>query len=280
MSLATFAERHPNVPIAQLAIAATGPLATLKSFAFDSNYDGVVLLSLNPENLLPPRENDQLEYLDFYRSRWTLDQRMNFRIANLIEPFVITRHFNYGVDNILRRLLNDGRLPVGALYIRVSERREHDADFTLTDGMRLQEQRYPDVRARYEYLEKIVGEAWPITLGVLRDSVSAIHGRGGCVVLVRMPSGGRWLEEDRRLFGSSVYWEDVLDALGVYGVHYRDMAGVQNLPYPDGEHVDARDQVRLTTAMLDALDALGIYDETRSCRPAPETVGIPSDASQ
>lgn len=267
LSLETFAARRPEVPIAQLAVAAKGPIAALESLAEDSEFNGVVLFDFNPETLLPPREQEQADYVDYYRSRWSLDQQANFLIANAAEPWLVTRHSYYGLKHLAETLLAQRRLPEVPLYLIVRENREHDADFSVADGRRMLANRMPEMARRYQELHSSLDRTWPAMLRTLASAVDRIHGRGGCVVLIRMPSAGQLLQEDERVFSGRRYWEDVLTHLSVYGVHYRAIEGVYRIPLPDGEHVDVRDQARFTRALLDELDRVGIYDPARPCRP-------------
>jgi hypothetical protein len=266
-SLDTFRARYPDVPVGQLAVPATGPLATLKSFAYDSSFDGVILFSFNPENLLPPRDNEQAGYVRYYRERWNLDHKLNFKIANVFEPFLVTRHDYYGLNRVARSLLSTRALPSSPLYLSVREDRQHDAHFADTDPMAMQETRIGAVIRRHDQLMKTVDAEWPRTMRALADAVGAIHARGGCVVFLRLPITARSLEQDQRIFVRPKYWDDVLRQLGVFGVHHEQLKGVSEIPLPDAEHIDAADQMRFTNALLDELDKLGVYDPARRCRP-------------
>lgn len=266
-SLETFEKRYPGTPVAQLAIPATGPLATLKSFAYETDFDGVILFSFNPENLLPPREHDQEGYVEYYRSRWSLDQKLNFDIGSLFEPLLVTRHDVYSINRIVRRFLGGQEQPKLRLYLSVRQNRQHDADFSLTDPLQLQDNRIGAVVRRHDRLLNVIDKVWPHTLQALVDAVNAIHNRGGCVVFLRMPIVDRSLQQDQRIFAKSKYWDALLAELGVYGVHYDQIAGLDHIPLPDAEHIDARDQQRFTAALIDELDRLGIYDPAGPCKP-------------
>lgn len=279
LSLDAFRQRHPHVPIAQLAVAAKGPLATLQSLAHDSDFDGVILLDFNPEHLLPPREDEQADYVDYYRSRWSIDQRLNFLVSNILEPWLVTRHSYYGVNHVVRSFLAERTLPKAPLYVGVRESRQHDADFTLADGDEMRKSRLADMVRRYDYLATTADREWPRTLQSVQAAVEEIHRRGGCVVLIRMPSVKQFLEQDERVFSGPRYWEDVLARLGVHGVHYRQIDGLESIPLPDAEHVDTRDQARFTNALLDELDELGIHDPARPCRPSARTGQPPGRSS-
>lgn len=267
LSLDTFANRHPAVPVAQLAVPAKGPLGTLEAFAFQTDFNGVILLDFDPENLLPPRENEQADYLRYYSSRWSLDQGWNLRIGSLLEPWLVTRHFNYGIDHVVRTLLTKQELPTATLYVSVRHDREHDADFSLADAEEMVRLRFGPFLARYRNVESMLDTEWPRILLRIAAAVSAIHQRGGCVVLVRMPLQGVWLERQERFFGSDAFWAQVLDAVGAYGVDLLRAAALLDLRLPDDEHLDHRDQARFTELLIDKLDALGIYNSAGSCGP-------------
>lgn len=267
LSLDRFAARFPGVPVAQLAIPATGPLAALKSFAYDSDFDGVVLFSFNPENLMPPREDEQAAYANYYHKRWSPDQKLNFALGNMLEPNLVSRYDYYGLNRVLRSLLDEASLPESPLYLSVRRNRQHDADFTLTDPETLRSNRVEELLERYDELARIVDRQWPKTLETVVAAVNEIHSRGGCVVFVRLPIAGVWLEQDRRVFPAPKYWDDVLSKVGAFGVRSEQLKGADDILLPDHEHLDARDQARFTDALLDELEAMGIYNTSRSCRP-------------
>jgi hypothetical protein len=264
--LDTFERRYPGIPVAQLAVPATGPLATLNSFAYETDFDGVILFSFNPENILPPREKEQEEYVSFYDSRWNTNQRLNFKIASAFESILISRRDYYGINRVIHNLLEDRKLP-SPIYLSIRDNRVHDADFALTDAEVLKNNRIAEVVRRHDHLLKVIDQVWPATLQALEDTVAAIHGRGGCVVFIRMPIVERWLEQDQRIFTKSRFWDSVLSELEVYGVHYDQIAGHEQISLPDGEHMNAHDQSEFTSSLLDELDRLGIYDPNGSCRP-------------
>lgn len=267
VSLETFSQRHPGLPIAQLAVPARGPLATLESFAYQSAFDGVILFEFDPESLLPPREDEQAAYINYYKSRWSIDQSWNLWLASLLEPWLVTRHGNYGINQIVRTLLSRGRLPTAALYLSVRSTREHDADYSLADVEWIEKNRLAELSVRYRRIESMLDTEWPRTLSRLVSAVSAIHDRRGCVVLVRMPARGSLLKYHERAFGSDVYWTGVLKAVGAHGVDLRRAPDLLNVQLPDSQHLDHRDQARFTHLLIDDLDAIGIYDAARSCRP-------------
>jgi hypothetical protein len=274
LSLDTFAKRHPGVPVAQLAIPARGPLKTLETFAYQTDFNGVLLLDFDPESLLPPRENEQADYLSYYASRWSIDQAWNLRVASLLEPRLVTRHYNYGIDNLARTWLTKTELPTAALYLSVHENREHDADFSLVDAGEMVRLRIDPLLARYRSVESMLEVEWPRTQARVAAAVSAIHQRGGCVVLVRTPESGRWLELQERFFGTGAFWTQTVAAVGAYGVDLLQAGSLFKLPLPDGQHLDHRDQARFTELLIDRLDALGIYSGERPCRPTGNQAGV------
>ncbi len=264
----TFAKRHPGVPVAQLAIPAKGPLKAFETFAFKTDFKGVLLLEFSPESFLPPREDEQADYIDYYDSRWSIDEAWNLRLASLLEPRLVTRHYNYSLDSLVRTWWNRRTLPTAALYLRVQEDREHDADFSIADLREMEEIRVGPLLDRYRNVESIVDVEWPRTLARLAAAASAIHRRGGCVVLVRAPEGGKWLELHERLFGTETFWTHALDTIGAHGIDLLRAESQFKLPLPDGQHVDFRDQARFTDLLIDKLDAIGIYTADRSCHPS------------
>ena len=190
------------------------------------------------------------------------------RIRGYFESLLVSRQAYYGINRVVRTYLADGKLP-SPLYVSIQDNRSHDADFTLTDGAKLQEIRIGPLTARHDRLAQVIDRAWPDTLDSITNAVAAIHGRGGCVVFVRMPIDGRSRSQDQRTFSRETFWVSTLEEVGVLGIHYEQIPGVGEIPLPDDEHIDFRDKDRFTNALIDELDTLGIYDTARSCRPEP-----------
>ena len=265
LSIETFVKRIPNVPFSQLAVAAKGPLATLRSLAFDSNFNGVILISFDPENLLPPRENDQQDYVDYYNSQWSLDKQANLNIGGLLQPYLVSRHSSFGINQIVRELINRSELPNSPLYLSLRANRQYEPDFSLTDPIKQQNNRITDLVRRHDYLQTIIDDSWPTAIRNLKEPIDVIQKRGGCVVLIRMPINGRWLEQDQRVFAGPKFWDNVLDELNVVGVHYNDIPEIESYPLPDAQHIDVRQQQKFTNALIDELLDLGVYDLNSSC---------------
>lgn len=275
LSLETFSQRHPEVPVAQLAIAARGPLATLEDFAYHSRFGGLLLLEFDPDSLLPPRDGEQAGYLAYYRTRWTIDQSWNLALAGLVEPWLVTRHANYGVNQIVRNLLARGRLPAAALYLTVRETRQHDADYALANVEWIEQNRRAELASRYRQLDSIVDKEWPRTLSRLVSAVAAVHARGGCVVLVKMPAQGAPLQYHQQAFGSASYWSHVLKAVGAYGLDLTTAIDTLGLQLADSMHLDHADQSPFTHLLLDYLDALAAFDSARACHPSASALPLP-----
>ncbi len=79
------------------------------------------------------RRDGQEPNVDHYRKRWNIDVLLNFLARSFVERFMVTRHHNYGVDSILRKLLDTRKLPPAVLYMETEFDREIHADYSKED---------------------------------------------------------------------------------------------------------------------------------------------------
>jgi hypothetical protein len=87
------------------------------------------------------------------------------------------------------------------------------------------------------------------------SAARAIQERGGRVVFLCMPSGGKVEEREERVFPRKDYWERLAAATTAEAIHSSDMPTLAAFPCPDGEHLDYRDALRFTRALAEVLKA-------------------------
>lgn len=91
---------------------------------------------------------------------------------------------------------------------------------------------------------------------VIAGYVHRIEARGGHVIVVMFPRSGLVRAADEKRFPSDRYWSRFLEKIGVPGLDYRQVPAMAALRCPDGSHLDARDQVTFTRALVSALPSL------------------------
>lgn len=84
----------------------------------------------------------------------------------------------------------------------------------------------------------------------LEHAVSAIQSRGGRVIIIAMPTSGLILEADSRRFPRTLYWDKVVATTTAKTTHWQDHNALSGFVCPDGSHLDKRDTVSFTEALV------------------------------
>lgn len=87
----------------------------------------------------------------------------------------------------------------------------------------------------------------------LRDfeaAVTAIQSRGGKVLLLTMPTSGLVSKIDERRYPRHLYWDRLVAVTAAQTLHWQDHPELASFDCPDGSHLDRRDRVRFTEAVV------------------------------
>lgn len=259
-----FHERHPDVPVAQLAVSGRAPLATLADLADDPAFGGLVVCGLEAAQLMAPAaagaQRDEVEY--FHREWAPRDRfylnglRLDLLTSSLVAERLALRNPELDLRRLLVRALEGRGLPPTP-YNRVRFDRWRPSDYTRTSSKRRLDRELGLLRLARR--DRVVDEAlWRERVAELARQVARIEARGGAVVFVRFPtSPERWREEEQ-LWPRAEFWDRLEAETGAATVHFRDLPGVDVLALPDGSHLDERDAPTFTRALTGELERLGL----------------------
>jgi hypothetical protein len=257
--------RYPVANVRQLAVAGQQPFAAVRDLANTPDFNGVIVTSLMPFDILEPFREDQQSYVDHYEGKWNLNNKLNFLAGSFFESIFVFRQQNYGLNSILQTLLRTGALPDAVLYIRTHFNREVDANYKLADLETQKATRVNDAKKRYDLLSPVDRDLWLARLRELDGLAGRIASRGGCVIAVRMPSEPELYAEEIRLFPKPEYWQEIAASKSIIAVHFDDIPGVADFDLPDLQHVDEEDKEAFTNLLLSAIEraAAGRCDRLR-----------------
>jgi hypothetical protein len=98
--------------------------------------------------------------------------------------------------------------------------------------------------------------------------VKALRERGVPVLFVRMPSDGRYLEYEDKLFPRAETWDALLAATGAPGIHFQDYPELnQAWNLPEWSHLSHADGERFTAALYDVI-ARDFWKSPENATPA------------
>jgi hypothetical protein len=79
--------------------------------------------------------------------------------------------------------------------------------------------------------------------------VNEIRAGGGDVVFVRMPSSGRTLAREHKLFPRENFWDLFATGVDAVAIHFEDYPELRGFDAPDGSHIDQSDTAAFSAAL-------------------------------
>lgn len=260
-----------------LAIDGSSVGPVLAGLAKDPDIRGTVLVDVMPAPIisLGTEGGVSQQYQSAYEQRESvsdLASRSEALEARLTQE-VRSRLANYSDsarpwDALRRRLLEPDATP---RYLQTLPDRSRVADygavempkFYLRRVVRHLGERLPfDERLSDSELERLltgyVRQLSPVdgdgqSLKGLRDieaAVTAIQSRGGKVLLLTMPTSGLITEIDQRRYPRQLYWDRLAVTTSAQTLHWQDHPELSGFDCPDGSHLDRRDRVQFTEALV------------------------------
>lgn len=254
-------------PVVQLASNGMSPLPVLEDLAADGLFRGVVLCGLSIPTLFGHPKYDEkarnwirasqrqthldrwnqwvlmrLEELFVYPAKEELFAQLmaSFQILTSDEP----RTLFWGSSTQLT-IIDENRESYMPVYV---EKNKSVREYIIGEQIREMgkpEAVSPEERARV--IERV------------RAAVQRIQARGGKVVFIRYPAGGRIAELEARVWPRERYWDALAALPGVIGMHHADHAGLRGFVPPEDSHLTRSDRIKFTTALIELLKERGVF---------------------
>lgn len=269
IDLAAWRQRYPHTRPVMLSVNGHYPLATLRDLAEDEDFHGLVICDINSEGLWTRYRDMQQAWVDFHRQRWNLNWHVHRLLLNLWQRISVLGDPERGWKPSLRRWWSGvpAQLPVPLI----------DAE---RNGLARME-RIPDLPAYARWFaedaERKMREPHPDPESFLRDLaevsawVHAIQARGGQVVFFEPPVAGKLIDLEFGFWDRARYWDAFAALPGIHTVQGMDIPAMRALELPDLSHVHGPDRARLTVALGQALERLGLLTPAGKLVP-PERV--------
>jgi hypothetical protein len=113
--------------------------------------------------------------------------------------------------------------------------------------------RFLDLQSRVATLSAEDDSEFMRSLDRVMAWVRRIEQRGGRVLFVQFPTSGLIREIDQRRFPRQLFWNRLQARMGAAALHVQDHSDLARFECPDGSHLDQRDRVGFTTALLQRL---------------------------
>ena len=250
----------------QLAIEGNSPLPILDDLAMDGNFKGKLVIDVTeglffstaPNNIIEPTKR-----IAYYKKR-TPAQRFSFLVNEQLEKQLV--------------FLDKNHLSLSAMLegLPIPKRK---GVFTLPNGCPMDFnpssfERQNIMTERFEkdsMLQKQVTGLWDFYRSISKDPppnpaktdsiIATIHNdidkikqRGGQVIFVRTPSSGPYWEGEQKGFPRPIYWEKLLMATNVSGIHFKDYPAIDHFICPEFSHLKQRDAIVFTQNLAKILE--------------------------
>ena len=238
--------------VVQLAIRGADPLPILEDLAADTSFRGLVFYEFLPalafgEAAGPARSSRQY-VAEYHRMRVNplsaLGQRLKASVESRFafrQPFLSLR--------VLQTTWREGRVPKPS-YTRLLQDRRLLLDFRFADERALAENLAAATR---EFARSLDEEGIQQMLERHKNAILAIEGRGGRVVLLKLPTSGPVLQVESELFPDELYWARVVENLEAPHYDLADYPAFSRFPPIDGSHIDGSQKVEFTRTLLQLL---------------------------
>ena len=261
-----FAEATGVRPV-QLSIEGKSPLAVLANLADDRNFKGTVICDFHEvfiyatEGTKNPRMNlSAQDFVKTYTDRNFLTELLPARIDEdghkLFSQTFVFQMPELRPTNVVHYLAR-GQLPP----------KPQDSGTITREGMtislrgrQLTSDELEKLRKHFEDLTEgcvkntAISDSLRIDIGSYVDGlVKRIQARGGKVVFVCFPIGGKLWEINERSYPKKDYWDFLASHAAGTWIHFSDYPALSGYNLPDWSHLDADGRSKFTKALTDIL---------------------------
>jgi hypothetical protein len=258
-------EKQTGTRAVQLAIEGSSPLPVLEELAADPLFRGNLVVDVT-ESLFftnsPFNTEFPKEHVTYYGDR-TPAQKASFPVNKLLEShFVFLDRDNFSLNALLRNVPLQNRKGVFAIpnmwpfeFSNISFNRQNKMLPRFLVDTNLQKR----VTGNWLFFAKINEEkpasGWKMDslLMVIKSATDKIKARGGSLLFVRTPSSGPFWEWEKASFPRKAYWERLLQATGVPGIHFEDHTDMAGLICPEWSHLSPGGAIIFTNAFISVM---------------------------
>lgn len=258
-------EKLTGEKVIQLALVGTSPRPMLHDLANDENFRGKVIMDVTEHAFFSMdslrNETSARDALLYYKDE-TPAQKLSASVDFMLESkFLFLEEGKFGLNSLSyswklpnRQTVVPRRLPP-RWFAYFSRGRQ--ASMT---PIFLENKFYQDSIIKYWAAGAVRYKAKPIrgdTLEAyfkeLKYCIDKIRSRGGKVVIVRPPSGGKFLEREHRDYPRNLYWDPLLKYTQTEGIYYTDYPETAYLICPEESHLAPSDGIIYTKSLIRVL---------------------------
>lgn len=248
-----FAQMTGITPI-QLAMNGEVPLMLLRHFAQDSSFRGIIISDMNEEWVWTEAEAEgrkPTEWLRAYETQ-TWSAQVEQWLKGGMQGLVVFRLPDIAPHNVWKAF-RVGYWPAPS-YVTMLSDRSVLADYTKLDSalIRQKDETYRTMSRTPPWSPEEY-RARSRTIGAF---VTPIIARGGKVIFLRFPTSGVLWELEEQRYPRKDYWDVFAAESQAVTIHFKDYPTLAHFNCPDGSHLDYRDAVPFTKALVEILAPL------------------------
>jgi hypothetical protein len=242
----------------QLSFEGTSPLATVEDLAADPKFTGRLVIGVAPDLFFSGYQyrGGAIRYTRRESPSQYLGQWLSM---HLLEPYLAFDDPDFALQTVLARQHWPERPGVPS-YLRVRKLSETEADRNthLWDKV-VDDPEYKALARRVwaQDFEPSPDDPTPAEalkteqeqIARMAKAVAQLRARGVPVLFVRMPSDGRYLEYENKVFPRARTWNALLAATGAPGIHFQDYPELQGYELPEWSHIRYSQTERFTAAL-------------------------------
>ena len=255
ISLETLSEALGDVQIHQLALSGAAPYSAFEDLAQNSQFKGLVVLSITPPLMMPgPALEEQAPSVEYYNQHWNKARYIDTWLGDQVSSRLALGDRYYSATRLLRNLFKHGQVAGPPDYVTTDINREMAIRFENVDVPALRKSRIDsmvylmETQSHYDPAEwrKFIAEDF----GRL---VSNIEDRGGRVVVVYMPVSEDMLALETDILPREIYWDSIAELTEADTIHFLDDPVMSGFDLPDASHLDYSDKVVFTQILAEHL---------------------------
>lgn len=233
-------EKLTGVRPIQLALPGTNGRPFLQDLADDPDFKGLVIVGMAEPLYFRDRIGLMAGALDRHKFE-APSARSSWLIQSQLEKWFAFLDDHYRLSNLIHRLDTGWRTGARGPYLDVWKIQNVGPGRQVWLWPRIE----TDERLRQHAITVWLSHKGPpvpdeiiqMTQETTRVAVEKIRARGGDVILLRPPSDGALREGERMGFARTRFWDPLLVAAKVEGIHYEDFATMQGLKVPEESHL-------------------------------------------
>jgi hypothetical protein len=248
--------RLPDYGVVQLAKYDSGsPIGVLRALASDDRFNGIVICDTIEPFLIRKYWEDQRELFEYAGGTRGGVEAL---ASSTVRDRLAIASAETGIWAALNGIIKQRALPFAR---QITMRADRSLEFDFSGLKNLEELKKEEVemyRRRYVAAQFPTPEELDLDVKGIENFVRSIRARGGQVVFVRMPSSGERLALEDEYHPKIKYWDRFAATTSGICIHPAELAGARGLKCPDDSHLDYRDAIRFTNALVDELLQRGV----------------------